>query len=149
MVFLVVAFVKKRARLLQSLVFFSSFSSRQTQSDEIFVQFVQLNEYLGNASKLSQRVPTFSFHFFKRNIQNRTILKGPGCYEFGLLLNFFDIARLLFRTFLSPKVSPSILLKSPLVTSGVKRYIRTFDVISELLCVLVRRVRRFENRRFS
>ena len=106
MVFLVVAFVKKRARLLQSLVFFSSFSSRQTQSDEIFVQFVQLNEYLGNASKLSQRVPTFSFHFFKRNIQNRTILKGPGCYEFGLLLNFFDIARLLFRTFFVSKGLP-------------------------------------------
>ena len=39
------------------------FSSRQTRTDEIFVQFVQLNEYLGNASKLLQRVPSFNFYF--------------------------------------------------------------------------------------
>ena len=38
-------------------------SLRQTRSDEIFVQFVQLNEYLGNASKLSQRVQFLLFLF--------------------------------------------------------------------------------------
>ena len=37
------------------------FSLRQTRSDEIFVQFVQLNEYLGNASKLAERVPLSVF----------------------------------------------------------------------------------------
>ena len=50
--------------------------------------------------------PPLNFFIFKRNIQNRTRLEGP----------------------------LSILLKFPLVLSGVKRYIRTFDVISELYC---------------
>ena len=44
MEFLVGAFINKRARLLQSLVFFLFL--RQTRSDEIFVQFVELNRYL-------------------------------------------------------------------------------------------------------
>ena len=59
--FLVDAFIRKRARLLQSLVFLG---------DEIFVQFVQLNEYLGNASKLSQRAPfQFLVGAFRRKTQ--------------------------------------------------------------------------------
>ena len=51
------------------------------EGDEIFVQFVQLNEYLGNAALLVQRVP-LSFFYFYRNIQNKTRSKGP-------LFNFF------------------------------------------------------------
>ena len=35
----------------------------KTRSDEIFVQFVQPNEYLRNASKLSQKVPLSVFTF--------------------------------------------------------------------------------------
>ena len=49
----------------------------------------------------------------------------------------------------SAKGPPPILLKSPLGISELKRYIRTFDVISELYCVLLRRRERFENRSFS
>ena len=56
--FLVGASINKRARLLQSLVFL-----RQTRRDEIFVQFVQLNEYLGNASMLLQRAHLSIFTF--------------------------------------------------------------------------------------
>ena len=48
-VFLVGASNNKRARLLQSLVFSLL---EQARSDETFVQFVQLNEYVGNTSKL-------------------------------------------------------------------------------------------------
>ena len=40
---LVGAFINKRARLLQSLVFLFFFET----GSELFVQFVQLNEYLG------------------------------------------------------------------------------------------------------
>ena len=94
--FLVGAFINKRAGLLQSLVSFTFFK-RQTRSDEIFVQFVQLNEYLGNASKLSQRF--FQFSLFKRNIQNRMRLKGP--FQF-----FFRRCGTFFRIFLSSKGSP-------------------------------------------
>ena len=50
-----------------------------------------------------------------------------------------------FEIVLSPKGPPSILLKSSLVLSGMKCYNRTFDVISELYRVLVKRRRRFKN----
>ena len=53
---------------------------------------------------------------FKRNIENRTRPKDP--------FHFFSGAVRLFRFFVS-KGAPSILLKSPLVISGVKRSIRT------------------------
>ena len=59
----------------------------------------------------------------------------------------FGAVRFFLKIFPS-KVPPSILLKSPFVISGVKRYIRTFDVISELYCAFVRWRRRFENRSF-
>ena len=58
--FLVDTFINKRARLLQLLVFFS----RQTGSDEIFIQLVQVNENPGNASKFLQRVPLSFFFTF-------------------------------------------------------------------------------------
>ena len=50
---------KKRVRLLESLVFF--------ECDKILVQFVQLNEYLVNASKLGQILFCFGTvrHFFE------------------------------------------------------------------------------------
>ena len=106
--------------------FLSNFKSR------IFVQFVQLNEYLGTASKLLQRA-RFQFLLFKHNVQNRTRLKGVP------LSVFFRNCETFFRKhFLPSKGPPSLLLKSPLVIFGVKRYIRTFDVISEQCFVLVR-----------
>ena len=111
--------------------------------DEIFVQFVQLYEYLGNASKVSQRVPPFCFLLFKRSIQNRTRLNGLAFRLLQPCETFF------FKIFFSVfKGSPSILLKSFLVTSGVKRHIRTLDVIPELYCVSLRMRRRLENRSF-
>ena len=86
--FLVGAVINKRARLLQSLVFLK----KQTRSDEIFVQFVQLNEYLGNASKLLQRVP---FHFsLERLLKNFSMLqKGP----------FFGISKVHTKSFESKR----------------------------------------------
>ena len=118
----------ERARLLQSLVLFFCFSLKIRECVEIFVQFVQPNEYLGNASKLLQRVPPFSFYFL-----NVTYKTG----SFGAV------------KLLSSKCPPTILLKSPVVMSRVKRYIRTFDVISKLYCVFVRKRRRSENKNFS
>ena len=56
--FLVGVFITKRARLLQLF-----FSVSRIRSDEIFVLFVQLNDYLGNASKLLQRLPLSIFTF--------------------------------------------------------------------------------------
>ena len=50
------------------------------------------NEYLGNTSKLSQRVP-FQFLLFKRNIQNRTRLKGPLFHFFRRCETFFRLQR--------------------------------------------------------
>ena len=54
-----------------------------------------------------------------------------------------------FEFFCLQRFPLSISLKSSLVISGVKRYIGTFDVISELYCILLRRRRRFKNRSFS
>ena len=127
-----------RARLLQSL-FFLFFLQDSLQFDKIFVQFVQ--RIPGNRIEVIGKGPPFGLLLFNRNIQNRTRLKGP-------FSNFFSALKL-FRKKMTPKGPPSILLKCPLVISGEKRYIRTFDVISELYCVLLRRRRRFENRRIS
>ena len=136
--FLVGAFNNKKARLLQSLVF-KFFSSRQTRSDEISVRFVQLNEYVGNASKLSQRVPPFSFYFLNAQHTKPDETKGSSF--------IFSALRLFLKIFVS-KGPPLILLKSPLVISGIKRYIRNFDLIPELYCVFVRRRWRSKNRSF-
>ena len=48
----------RRSRLV---VFFFVFL--RLEFDEIFVQFVQPNEYLGNVSKLLQMVPLLNFYF--------------------------------------------------------------------------------------
>ena len=91
---------------------------------------------LENASKHHKGSP-FQFLLFKRNPQNRMRPKG---------LSIFFRRSETFEIFLSSKCPPSILLKSALVISGVKRYIRTFDAISELFCVFVKR--RSENEFF-
>ena len=114
----------------------SFFSLRQTRSDEIFVKFDQLKEYLGNASKLSLKVPLLIF-LFKRNIQTRMRLKGPPFSVFRRCETFFD-----FFVF---KVSPFVYIESPLLITGVKRYIQNFDVISELYCVFITRRQRSQN----
>ena len=68
--------------------------------------------------KVIVKGPPFQFLLFKRNIQNQTRLKAP--------FNFFQRCGTFFEFFSVFKVSPSILVKSPLVISlGVKRYIRT------------------------
>ena len=54
-----------------------------------------------------------------------------------------------FEIVLSSLTSPFRCHWLHLVISEVKRYIQTFDVLSELYCVLLRRKRRFENRSFS
>ena len=41
------------------------------ECDEIFVQYVQQNEYLGNASKLLQRVPLLFFYFLNATYKGR------------------------------------------------------------------------------
>ena len=56
--FLFGAFINKRARLLESLSVY--FLSDSLKWDEFFVQFAQLNDYLGTGSKLWKRSP---FHF--------------------------------------------------------------------------------------
>ena len=103
--------------------------------------FVQLKEYVGNASKLSQRGPLFSFCFL-----NVTYKTG---WDERVPLSFFFGAVRFFANFSCLKRTPSILLESSLVISGIKRYIRTFDVIPELYCIFVRRRRRSENGSFS
>ena len=74
----------------------------------------------GNASKLVQRVPFFIYSIL--NVRCKT------CPPY----NFFPYCATIFEKFLSPNGPPLILLEYSLVISGVKRYIRTFDVISEL-----------------
>ena len=131
--FLVGAFINKRARLLQSLVFL-----RQTQSDN----FCSTKRIRGKRIQVIAKGPPFQFLLFKRNIQNRMRLKGPP-------FHFFFGAMRFFANFSCLKRTPSILLKSRLVISGIKRHIRTFDVISDLYCIFVRRRRRSENKSFS
>ena len=80
--FLVGAVINKRARLLQSLVFLD-----RLEAANVNVQLEKLNGYPGNASKLFQRVP-FGFLLFKRNLQNRTGLKGPPFRFFSALCDF-------------------------------------------------------------
>ena len=92
--------------------FFLFFLQDSLECDETFVQFVQLNEYLGK-SKLLQSVLPFIFFYFitvpygsgrdrrvpaNRTTRNRTRQKGP-CF------NFFGTLRLGFDFFVS-KGSP-------------------------------------------
>ena len=60
-------------------------------------------------------------------------------------LGQFSVCETVLFYFFFLNVPSSILLKSPLEISGVKRCTRVSDVISELYCVLVRRRRRSEN----
>ena len=83
---------------------------------------------------------TPTFPVIKAPTKNGPDYRVPPFNCFRHCATFFEL--------LSPKGPPSILLKFSLAISGVKRYIRTFDVISELHCVLERR-QRFENRSFS
>ena len=87
--------------------------------DEIFVQFVQLNEYLGNASKLLQRAP-LSFVLFKRNIQNRTRPKGFS-KKFSALCDFSKF----FQSPFDFIEVPSRNIRSKALYSNFRRYIRT------------------------
>ena len=56
----------------------------------------------------------------------------------SLLSIFFGVVRLFFDFFVFKGV-PVDFNQVPLVISGVKRYIRTSDVLSELYCVFVSR----------
>ena len=118
-----------------------SFTTDSNATKFLFSLFEQKNTWETHLSY--RKGPPFHFlKLFKRSLQNRP-RRGPSfnCFHaVGLdyLIYFFFF-----------KGTPLILLKFPLVISGVKRYIRTFDVISELYCVSVRRRRRFENRSFS
>ena len=99
--FLVGAFINKRARLLQSLVW-SSFFFKTDSKRRNFCSVVQLNEYVGSAS---QRAP-FQFLLFKRNIQNRMRLNETSL--------FFDAVRFFFRNcFLPSKCPPFDFIEVP------------------------------------
>ena len=52
------------------------------------VKFDQLNEYVGNASDILQRVPFSFILLFNRIIQNRTRLKRPHSTFFGAVRHF-------------------------------------------------------------
>ena len=95
-VFLVGAFLVKRARLLQWLVFFG-----QTTDLIVYVPlFTETTKAKSSRCKLSAKGPAFIFYFFKRNLQNRTKgrLKGPLSIFFGTVT--------FFENFLLSKKSP-------------------------------------------
>ena len=95
--FLVGAFLKKRARLLQSLVFFSFFlfktdSKRRTLKVKINVQLLKVLNYWTAKGKHGERIHSL----FQRYIQARTGLKfrtpppPPFDFFFGAVRFFFD-----------------------------------------------------------
>ena len=102
--FLVGAFLKKRARLLQSLVFFSFFlfktdSKRRTLKVKINVQLLKVLNYWTAKGKHGERIHSL----FQRYIQARTGLKfrtPPLSIFFSALWDFF---RIFFNV---PKGSP-------------------------------------------
>ena len=114
----------------------------------------------------AQKVSPFKFFGTMRLAQNSYFSfssknpKGPP-FTFSKSLSFWalDMAPtldvpVLFRLKLGfLKIYPQILFFNTIrnfdVISGIKCYIRIFDVISELYCVLLRWWRRFENRCFS
>ena len=99
--FLVGAFINKRARLLQSLVFFSFFFKTDSKRRiKINVQNLQLKETKRIPRKRIPKGPPFRFLLFKRYLQTWTGLKGPP-FRF-----FFGTVRLFFEIFLSPKGPP-------------------------------------------
>ena len=55
----------RRFYMIKELDYYSHsfFLQDRLKCDGIFVQFVQLNKYLGNASKLLQKVPLFILYF--------------------------------------------------------------------------------------
>ena len=91
---LVGAFINKRARLLQSLVFFSFFkTSLETTNVKINVQNLQLKETKRIPRKRIPKGPPFRFLRFKRYLQTWAGLKGPP-FDY-----FFGTVRLFFRNF--------------------------------------------------
>ena len=128
--FLFGAFLVKSARLLQWLVFFV----RPQSSPCMYHFLVQTLIALGvNPTRQPE-----SFCAFAK----------PDETEGFPLSIFFGTVRLFSNFFRFQTTPSSILQKSLLVVSGVECHIQTFDVISKLYCVLVRRRRRFENRSF-
>ena len=102
--FLVGAFLKKRARLLQSLVFFSFFfktdSKRRTLIVKINVQLLKVLNYWTAKGKHGERIHSL----FQRYIQARTGLKFRTSPPFDF---FFGAVRFFFEFFLmSPKGPP-------------------------------------------
>ena len=102
LLFLVGAFLKKRARLLQSLVFFylRKDSKRRTLKVKINVQLLKVQNYWTAKGKHGERIHSL----FQRYIQARTGLKfrTPPPFRF-----FFRRCEIFFRIFLmSPKGPP-------------------------------------------
>ena len=84
----------------------------------------------------------WSVHFLEKLPKVKSDQCKGSPFHFLALWDFFRIL------FCLQRVPRSNLLKSPLVISELKRYVRTFDVISEQYCVLLRRMWRFENKSF-
>ena len=99
--FLVGAFLKKRARLLQSLVFFlfKTDSKRRTLKVKINVQLLKVLNYWTAKGKHGERIHSL----FQRYIQARTELK----FRTPPLSIFFRRCEIFFRIFFNvPKGSP-------------------------------------------
>ena len=85
--------LRKKARLLQWLVFFSFF--RQTTEliayVPLFTETDKTTQAKSGQWKLSAKGPPFHFLRFLRNLQNRKRPKGPPFqFFFGIVRNFFS-----------------------------------------------------------
>ena len=97
---LVGAFINKRSRLLQSLVFF--FKERlETTNVKINVQPTKLLDWqTGSAFRIVQRVPPFSYAIFIERYKTGRDYRVPPLSFFSALCDFYS------NFFLSPKGPP-------------------------------------------
>ena len=128
-VYMVHSAVSGGAKILQNVVqstadFFTVFST-------LFRDFSSLHSAMIESAVQLIR---FIFILLFKSVPRFLILYHRSLGQFSVFFYFFFL-----------NVPSSILLKSPLEISGVKRCTRVSDVISELYCVLVRRRRRSEN----
>ena len=100
-IILVGAFINKRARLLQSLIFFFFFKDRLDATNvKINVQLlITVLNYWTGAFRIVQRVPPFKYSIFIVRYKRRNYRVPP--------LSFFGTVRIFYRNFfLSPKSPP-------------------------------------------
>ena len=113
--------------------FFQFFLLSPKGAPSFFSYFATTTEF-----QKARKVPTFRIVNVLRAI--------PGETEGSPRSVVLDCETFFEKKIMSPKGPPFDFNEAPLVFSGMKRYIRTFDHISELYSVLVRKRRLFENR---